>query len=669
MFELIRSNKRRSVLLVAGFVAFVALVGAAIGAVVGNGLVFTLVALVFSGVIAFASYWRADKIALAVSRARPAPPEEYQRLHNLVEGLCIAGGLPKPGVYVIDDPAPNAFATGRNPNHAAIAVTTGLLEKMNRVELEGVVAHELSHIRNYDILVSTLAVVMVGAVALMADLAIRTMWWNGGRVARRGDQRQRQQSARLRRHRPADHGADHRQDHAGDDLEEPRDAGRRECLSAHPVPARADLGAREAEGRHDGDAFGVHRYGTLVDRAAHERRRRRRQAGRHPPNVRHPPPARRANRTPERTLMTLLRPLAGLCRPRPRRRGVRWRRRVGRLDRSVDLVDDHVDHVDHDHGQATTTTTTVPPTIRQPLTGEPLESEDQILLRPALVAKIDNNAAAVPNHSGLAVADIVFEEVVEGRTTRFAAVFHSQSSDPIGPIRSGRTQDINLFTSFNEPLFVWSGGNPNVTRAINDSTLINMGPNRQPGYFRGPGSAPHNLYNTHRQHLVPDARGPARAAVHDSSRTSKPTTSSAASRSDGVEARVGSERIEWTWNPEFDKFDRSQRGRAHDDNVFGRIRATNVIVLGVRVRCRASADRRSPEAQTIGEGPAYFFSGRRVHRRHAGSASSRSSRSSTSTPTASRSQFAPGNTWIELADIGDVVAGAVEVLPAAPPAP
>jgi len=188
MFELIRSNKRRSMLLVAGFILVVALVGAAIGAIVGNGLVFTLVALAFSGVVAFASYWRADKIALAVSRARPAPPEEYQRLHNLVEGLCIAGGLPKPGVYIIDDPAPNAFATGRNPNHAAIAVTTGLLEKLNRVELEGVVAHELSHIRNYDILVSTLAVVMVGAVALMADLAIRMMWWNGGRVARRGDQ-------------------------------------------------------------------------------------------------------------------------------------------------------------------------------------------------------------------------------------------------------------------------------------------------------------------------------------------------------------------------------------------------------------------------------------------------------------------------------------------------
>jgi heat shock protein HtpX len=187
MFELIKSNKRRSVVLVVVFVALVGLVGALVGALVGNGVAFTIAALVFSALIAFASYWKADKIALSVSRARPAPPEEYARLHNLVEGLCIAGGLPKPGVYIIDDPAPNAFATGRNPNHAAIAVTTGLLEMLNRVELEGVVAHELSHIRNYDILVSTLAVTMVGSVALLTDLAIRTMWWNGGRVARGGD--------------------------------------------------------------------------------------------------------------------------------------------------------------------------------------------------------------------------------------------------------------------------------------------------------------------------------------------------------------------------------------------------------------------------------------------------------------------------------------------------
>src|SRR2546430_5980877 len=100
--------------------------------------------------------------------ARPADPVQYARLHNLVEGLCIAAGLPKPRVYVIEDPAPNAFATGRDPRHAAVAVTTGLLDKMNRIELEGVLAHELSHVKNYDVLVSTLAVSFVGIPAVVA---------------------------------------------------------------------------------------------------------------------------------------------------------------------------------------------------------------------------------------------------------------------------------------------------------------------------------------------------------------------------------------------------------------------------------------------------------------------------------------------------------------------
>ena len=187
MFELIRANKRRSVLLIAGFVLVAVAVGAAAGYLTGFGWAGSVIALVFAGALAFLSYWRADSIALSISRAHPADPEEYQRLHNLVEGLCIASGLPKPRVYIIDDPAPNAFATGRNPRHAAIAVTTGLLGMMNRVELEGVIAHELAHIRNYDILVSTLAVTLVGAVALITDLAIRMMWWNGGRERRDGD--------------------------------------------------------------------------------------------------------------------------------------------------------------------------------------------------------------------------------------------------------------------------------------------------------------------------------------------------------------------------------------------------------------------------------------------------------------------------------------------------
>jgi heat shock protein HtpX len=173
--------------LIFGFVVLVVLVGVAIGYLIGGGPTASVIALVIAAVMAFTSYWKSDSIALKVSRAVPADPTTYQRLHNLVEGLCIAGGLPKPKVYIINDPAPNAFATGRNPQHAAIAVTTGLLEKMNRVELEGVVAHELSHIRNYDILVSTIAVTLVGSIAIMTDLGIRMMWWNGGRTSREGD--------------------------------------------------------------------------------------------------------------------------------------------------------------------------------------------------------------------------------------------------------------------------------------------------------------------------------------------------------------------------------------------------------------------------------------------------------------------------------------------------
>jgi heat shock protein HtpX len=187
MHDLISANKRRSVGLIAFFVLILVAVGAAVGVLAGNGILGTVIAVIIAGAMAFTSYWKADTIALAVSRAYPADPEQYQRLHNLVEGLCIASGLPKPRVYVVDDPAPNAFATGRDPQHAAIAVTTGLLNIMNRVELEGVVAHELSHIRNYDTLVSTLAVTMVGAVALLTDITLRMMWWNGGRVNRGND--------------------------------------------------------------------------------------------------------------------------------------------------------------------------------------------------------------------------------------------------------------------------------------------------------------------------------------------------------------------------------------------------------------------------------------------------------------------------------------------------
>ncbi|MGH2685736.1 MAG: M48 family metallopeptidase [Actinomycetota bacterium] len=158
--------------------------GWAIDLLFGYGVVGLGIALVVAGVGAFLAYWKSDAVALRMSRARPADPVEFARLHNIVEGLCIAGGLPKPRLYVIDDPAPNAFATGRDPRHAAVAVTTGLLERMNRIELEGVIAHELSHVKNYDILVSTLAVTLVGTVMLISDFAIRALWWGGGRSRR-----------------------------------------------------------------------------------------------------------------------------------------------------------------------------------------------------------------------------------------------------------------------------------------------------------------------------------------------------------------------------------------------------------------------------------------------------------------------------------------------------
>ena len=164
-----------------GFVALVLVVGWAVNLLLGFGVAGVVIALVVAGGGAALSYWKSDSVALAMSHARPADPTQYARLHNLIEGLCIAAGLPKPRVYVIDDVAPNAFATGRNPRHAAVAVTTGLLDKMNRVELEGVLAHELSHVKNYDILVSTLAVTLVGVVALLADFSLRFLWWGGPR--------------------------------------------------------------------------------------------------------------------------------------------------------------------------------------------------------------------------------------------------------------------------------------------------------------------------------------------------------------------------------------------------------------------------------------------------------------------------------------------------------
>jgi heat shock protein HtpX len=181
MYEQITRNKWRSFFLILFFLCLIFALSWAFGELTGWGPQGLVIAVVIAVAMTFGSYYASDKIVLAISRARPVEKAEYPYLYNVVEGLAIAAGLPKPRCYVIDDTAPNAFASGRNPRNSVIVVTTGLLQKLNRAELEGVIAHEMSHIKNYDVLVQTLAVVMVGVVALLSDWILRTFFWGGGR--------------------------------------------------------------------------------------------------------------------------------------------------------------------------------------------------------------------------------------------------------------------------------------------------------------------------------------------------------------------------------------------------------------------------------------------------------------------------------------------------------
>jgi heat shock protein HtpX len=181
MYEQITRNKWKSFFLVLFFLCLIFALTWAFGEITGWGTQGLIIAVLIAVAMTFGSYYASDKIVLAISRARPVKKEEYPYLYNVVEGLAIAAGLPKPRCYVIDDTAPNAFASGRNPKNSVIVVTTGLLQKLNRAELEGVIAHEMSHIKNYDVLVQTLAVVMVGVVALLSDWILRTFLWGGGR--------------------------------------------------------------------------------------------------------------------------------------------------------------------------------------------------------------------------------------------------------------------------------------------------------------------------------------------------------------------------------------------------------------------------------------------------------------------------------------------------------
>lgn len=179
MYQRIQSNVRKTWLLIFIFVLLTVAMGFVFGYMTDTGPIGPGIAVLFAIGMSWGSYYSSDKVALRASRAVDADPVRYKQLHNLVEGMAIASGMPKPRVCIVEDDAPNAFATGRDPEHSAIAVTTGLLNKMDRDELEGVIAHEMSHIQNRDILVMTVAVTLVGVIVLLADWLLRAMWWGG----------------------------------------------------------------------------------------------------------------------------------------------------------------------------------------------------------------------------------------------------------------------------------------------------------------------------------------------------------------------------------------------------------------------------------------------------------------------------------------------------------
>ena len=180
MFQNIRKNKLESGVIIGIFIIVITLIVYFICNALNLGTLSIVIALIFSIASAWGSYYYSDKIVLSVNKARPATKEEDQKLVNILDALMVSSGLQsKPRLYVVDDPQPNAFATGRNPENAVICVTTGLLEKLDYYELEGVIAHEMSHIKNYDIRLSCVVSVMVGFIVMLADMFSRVLFWGG----------------------------------------------------------------------------------------------------------------------------------------------------------------------------------------------------------------------------------------------------------------------------------------------------------------------------------------------------------------------------------------------------------------------------------------------------------------------------------------------------------
>ncbi len=181
MYDAISSNKWKSALLVSLFLLIILGLGFGIGAIWGfqRAFVGLIIATIIAVAMSLVSYYKSDQISLAMAGAKPVTRDDYPYYVNTVEGLAIAAGIPAPRTYIIETPAMNAFATGRDPEHAAVAVTTGLLERLNRLELEGVVAHEMSHVKNFDIRLMSMVVVLVGIIVLFSEVVIRMLFWGG----------------------------------------------------------------------------------------------------------------------------------------------------------------------------------------------------------------------------------------------------------------------------------------------------------------------------------------------------------------------------------------------------------------------------------------------------------------------------------------------------------
>lgn len=180
MFENVKKNKIESGFIISVFIVVITLIIYYICHALKLGTMSIVIALIFSIASAWGSYYYSDKIVLSLNKARPATKEEDLKIVNILDALMVTSGLStKPRLYVVDDPQPNAFATGRNPENAVICVTTGLLEKLDYYELEGVIAHELSHIKNYDIRLSCVVSVMVGFIVILSDMFSRMLFWGG----------------------------------------------------------------------------------------------------------------------------------------------------------------------------------------------------------------------------------------------------------------------------------------------------------------------------------------------------------------------------------------------------------------------------------------------------------------------------------------------------------